>query len=53
MLTRRLQLLGERSRVRLCTQLVQQPGRALDVGEEEGDDAGRELGARAEIMWRT
>jgi hypothetical protein len=32
---------------------VQQPGRALDVGEEEGDGAGRELGAHAEIMCRT
>jgi hypothetical protein len=28
------------------------PG-ALDVGEEEGDGAGRELGGHAEIMWQT
>jgi hypothetical protein len=32
---------GERFGVRLRAQLVQQPGRALDVGEEEGDGADR------------
>ena len=37
-------MLGERLRVRLCAELAQEPGRALDVGEEEGDGAGREIG---------
>jgi hypothetical protein len=31
---------------------VQQPGRALDVGEEEGDGAGRERGAHDGIIRR-
>jgi hypothetical protein len=34
---------GERLRVGLRPQLLEQPGRALDVGEEEGDGAGGEL----------
>ena len=33
-------VLGERLRVGLGAELVQQPRRALDVGEEEGDGAG-------------
>ena len=36
-------MLGERLRVLRLAELVQQPRRALDVGEEEGDGAGREL----------
>ena len=36
-------MLGERLRVVLRAQLVQQPRRALDVGEEEGDGAGGEV----------
>ena len=38
-------VLGERVGVRLGAELVQQPRRALDVGEEERDRAGRELRA--------
>ena len=34
---------GERLRVRLGAELVQQPRRALDVREEEGDGAAREI----------
>ena len=40
-------MLGERIRVRLRAELVQQPRRALDVREEEGDGAGREIGSHA------
>ena len=36
-------MLGERVRVRLGAELVQQLRRALDVGEEEGDGAGGEI----------
>ncbi len=35
-------VLGERSGVGLGAELVEQPRRALDVGEEEGDDPGRQ-----------
>ena len=37
----------ERLFVRLVPDLLEQPGRALDVGEEEGDGAGREVVAHA------
>ena len=40
-------VLGERLRVPLGAELVQQPRRALDVGEEEGDGAGREVVSHA------
>ena len=36
-------VLGERLRVRLRAELVQQFRRALDVGEQEGDGAGRKI----------
>ena len=36
-------VLGERLCVGLAPELVQQPGRALDVGEEEGDGSGGEI----------
>jgi len=38
---------GELIGVRLGAQLVQQLGRSLDVGEEEGDGAGWEIGSHA------
>ena len=40
-------VLGERLRVALRPELVQQPGRALDVGEEEGDGAGGKIAPHA------
>ncbi len=43
-------MIGEYVRIRLRTELVQQRRRALDISEEEGDCAGRKLGAHAEIM---
>ena len=43
-------VLGQRLGVRLRAELVQQPRRALDVGEEERDGAGRERLAHAWIM---
>ena len=43
-------VLGERLRVRLGPERVQQPRRALDVREEERDGAGRELGAHGLVM---
>ena len=36
-------VLGQRTRI-LITELLQQPSRALDIGEEERDGAGRQLG---------
>ena len=36
----------ERLRVLLGAELLQEPGRALDVGEQEGDGAGRHLRGR-------
>ncbi len=36
-------VLGERRRIGLGAELVQQRGRALDVGEEKGDRAAREI----------
>ena len=40
-------VLGESIGVRLRAELVQQLRRSLDVGEEEGDGAGREIGSHA------
>jgi hypothetical protein len=37
-------MLGERLRVRLCTELVQQSCRALDVGKEQRHGPGRQFG---------
>ena len=37
-------MLDERGGVTLGSKFVQKPSRALDVGEEEGDGAGREVG---------
>jgi hypothetical protein len=37
-------VIGERLRVCLGAQLLEQPGRARDVGEEEGDRSTRQLG---------
>jgi hypothetical protein len=45
-------VLGERSRVRRRSPLVQQPGRALDVGEEEGDGAVWEVAAHEKSLAR-
>jgi hypothetical protein len=42
-LAQRATVLGERLRIALRTEFVQEPGRALDVGEEEGDGPGREV----------
>jgi hypothetical protein len=36
-------VLGRRLRIGLGTELVQQPGRALDVGKKKGDRAARKL----------
>jgi hypothetical protein len=43
-------MLRQRPRVPLRPQLVQQPGRALDVREEEGDGAGGEVGAHGRMI---
>ena len=43
-------VLGERRGVCLRSQLVQQLGRALDVGEQEGDRAGGEIASHEEMM---
>ena len=43
-------VLGQRLRVRLRPERVKQPRRALDVGEEERDRAGRELGAHGLVV---
>ena len=43
-------VLGQRLRVGLGAELVQEPRRALDVGEEEGDGAGREIAPQGIIM---
>ena len=43
-------VLGQRFRVGLGAELVQEPRRALDVGEEEGDGAGREAAHATRIM---
>ena len=41
--TQRPSMLAERVRVRI-SELMEQPGRPLDVGEEKGDSAGGQLG---------
>ena len=46
-------VLGERLRVGLGAELVQELRRALDVGEEEGDGAGRKVVAHGVIIRRT
>jgi hypothetical protein len=46
-LAERASMLGQRIRVGIA-ELVQQPRRALDVGKEEGDGAGRELAHQAQ-----
>jgi len=43
-------MLGERLRVSVRTELVQEPRRALDVREEKGDGASREIRAHGEII---
>ena len=43
-------MLGERVRVRLGAERVQEPRRALDVGEEEGDGAGRQVRSHSAII---
>jgi hypothetical protein len=43
-------VLGECLRVQLSAELVQEPGRALDVGEEEGDSADGKVGAHGQMM---
>jgi len=40
-------VLGESVRVCLCVELAQKPRRSLNVSEEEGDRAGREIGSHA------
>jgi hypothetical protein len=45
-------VLGERLGVSLGAQLVQDPCRALDVREEEGDGAGGKLGPHAGTIAR-
>ena len=43
-------VLGERLGVPLRPELVEEPRRALDVGEEERDRAGRQVGAHGKMM---
>ena len=45
-------MLGERVRVCLCAELAQEPRRSLNVREEEGDGAGREIGSHARVIIR-
>ena len=45
-------VLGERSRVALRAELVQQLGRALDVGEEKGDGSSRKIRAHNQNVSR-
>ena len=45
-------VLGESVGVRVRAELVQELRRALDVGEEEGDGAGREVGSHARVIIR-
>jgi hypothetical protein len=40
-------VVGERSSIRLVPDLLEQLGRAFDIGEEEGDRAGREIRSHA------
>jgi hypothetical protein len=43
-------LLGKYFRVLLCSELVQELGRVLDVGEEEGDGAARQVAPHAQSL---
>ena len=43
-------MLGERLRVPLGAELMKQAGRALHIGEEEGDGAAREIAAHHDII---
>ena len=43
-------VLGERVGICLRTQLVKEPGRALDVGEEEGNGSGRQISLHERMM---
>lgn len=43
-------MLRECLRIRFGTQLVQQPGRTLHVGEQEGDRAGGQVGTHGVMM---
>ena len=43
-------VIGERIRVGLCAELVQQRRRAFDVGEDKGDGAGRKVGPHPGII---
>jgi len=45
-------VLCESRGIALGAELVEKLGRALDIGEEEGDGARREIGAHGEIMLR-
>ena len=49
-LTNNAPVLGERVRVSRYAEFVQQPRRALDVGEEEGDRPSREVVSHAVII---
>ena len=40
-------MLGESVRVCLCAELTQEARRSLNVGEEKGDGAGRQIGSHA------
>ena len=42
-------MVRERIRVRLRPELFQQPRRPLDVGKEEGDGPGRQLGHAGQV----
>ena len=52
-LTQEAAVLGERLRIRLGAEIVQELGRAFDVGEEKGDGSGRELAPHGPIMTPT
>ena len=43
-------VIGERIRVGLCAELVEQRRRAFDVGEDKGDGTGRKVGSHAGII---
>jgi hypothetical protein len=49
-ITNRTAMVAERVGVAVGTQLVQEPRRALDVGEQERDRSGRELAGHAAIQ---
>ncbi len=52
-LTDDVSMFGERVRVRLLAKLVEQPGRPLDVGKDEGDGSDREIGAHTRMIYRS